>query len=222
MNSILIFLAGIRFFDIGLTYDDGPIKKSYKLIDYLYGENIQAMFFPVGLRILNNKKYLPLLIIKNHEVGNHTYSHLELDNIKEKQVRQEFLKQHELLMTYGLKVKFFRYPSGKKSKHIASLLKTQNYKGVADWDYFTGDIFHKSDEGIIRSFKYKINRFINENKFDMIVLLHDCSPGVLRRTKKIIEFIKFKNKEASLLDKNVVLFRFSSPSEIFSRRLKNE
>lgn len=218
MLQILIFLSSIQYFDIGLTYDDGPTNTSHKLVQYLKGENIVAMFFPLGNITVYDKTYLQKLLINNHEVGNHTYSHLDLKNAPIKNIEREFEKQHELLVFAGFDVKYFRYPNGRESKRILPLLKKYSYNGIADWDFFTGDIFGRTDEQMLYSFKRNINKGIENQRFDLIILLHDCSAGVLRRTKKMVSFIKDKNMGASLLDRRVVLFRFSSPAKIFNRR----
>lgn len=220
MLHILIFLAGIQYFDIGLTYDDGPTNESYKLAKYLSGENITAMFFPLGAKLAADKNYLPILLINKHEVGNHTYSHLDLKNASIKSIDAEFIKQHELLVAADLEIKYFRNPSGHSAKRIPYLLKKYNYVGIADWDVFTGDIFGRTDAQILFSIDKNIKNKLKGNKFDLIVLFHDCSAGVLRRTKRLVSFIKDKNMGASFFDKRIVLFRFSSPAKIFNRRIE--
>jgi len=64
-----------------------------------------------------------------------------------------------------------------------------------------------------------INKKLLKQNFDLIILFHDCSAGVLRRTRKLVQFIKIKNLNSSLMDKGVVFYQLSSPAEIFKRRL---
>jgi len=136
-----------------------------------------------------------------------------------KKIDAEFTRQHEILVRAGFSVKFFRYPSGKPSKRLKYLLKKYNYDGIADWDVATGDIFKKTDDQIIYLIDRAINKKLLKQNFDLIILFHDCSAGVLRRTRKLVQFIKIKNLNSSLMDKGVVFYQLSSPAEIFKRRL---
>lgn len=60
-----------------LTFDDGPIPELTPLIlDILNEYNVKATFFCVGENIKKHPEIFNLLLKNNHDIGNHTYNHL--------------------------------------------------------------------------------------------------------------------------------------------------
>ena len=63
---------------MALTFDDGPSKNTIKLLDELKKRNIQATFFVVGERLDEFSDVLLREYNEGHEIGNHTWDHLNL------------------------------------------------------------------------------------------------------------------------------------------------
>ena len=70
---------------IALTFDDGPNDEyTPKILDILKQKNIKATFFVTGINIENNIPLIKKMYRDGHEIGNHTFSHpnLELTSLK--------------------------------------------------------------------------------------------------------------------------------------------
>ena len=63
---------------MALTFDDGPSKNTEKLLDELKKRNIHATFFVVGERLDEFSDLLLREYKEGHEIGNHTWDHLNL------------------------------------------------------------------------------------------------------------------------------------------------
>ena len=78
---------------VALTFDDGPHRKCTPLIlDILKMSGVRATFFLVGDKILPNKDIVKRIISEGHEIGNHTYSHKKLPNLKWNDIKREITK----------------------------------------------------------------------------------------------------------------------------------
>jgi peptidoglycan/xylan/chitin deacetylase (PgdA/CDA1 family) len=216
MTQILVLLYSIQFYDIVLTYDDGPINESYKLVEFLSSENISATFFPTLFGSPQKEKFIEFTLINKHDVGNHTYTHKDLPKLDKKSAIGEVLRAHEIIVKYNAHIRYFRYPSGLLDKRIFNTLKSLHYTHVVYWDVFSGDIFKTTDEQMIGRVRRNITKNIKRKKYSSIVLFHDCSSGSIRRTKQLIKFMKdFNlNKNILSLSGDNVFLRFSTLHEI--------
>jgi peptidoglycan/xylan/chitin deacetylase (PgdA/CDA1 family) len=122
---------------IYLTFDDGPHPEiSTWVMDQLEKYNAKATFFCVGDNIIKYPKTFEEMLNRGHQVGNHTYNHLNGWKTPQKQYLKNTLKAQHL---YDFKL--FRPPYGKiKPQQIKQLKKTHN---IVLWDVLSGD-FNKS------------------------------------------------------------------------------
>jgi peptidoglycan/xylan/chitin deacetylase (PgdA/CDA1 family) len=74
---------------IALTYDDGPAQHTARLLDILAERDARVTFYTVG----SNADYQPDLIARiaaeGHEIGNHTYDHLDLTTLSTDGVHEQ-------------------------------------------------------------------------------------------------------------------------------------
>lgn len=213
MFEILFLLLSLEPNKIGLTFDDGPTKESHKLIELLYQENVSAMFFPAAIRLEYDKDFAAKAIFMNHEFGNHTYSHAELPYLTREKSILEIMKAQKIFLKNKIKPHWFRFPSGKKDKRIYSILKQNEYFGIADWDAFSGDISGDTTEKMTK----KVMRNAKNQKIT-IVLYHDCKFGVTKNVIHLLNSIKNYNKNVNILNKGEKLIIFENPSTLFPRR----
>ncbi|HUF62187.1 MAG TPA: polysaccharide deacetylase family protein [Verrucomicrobiales bacterium] len=78
---------------VALTFDDGPHPKNTpRLLDLLRERKVRATFYVVG----QNVKEFPLIVRRiaeeGHEIGNHTYTHPNLQRLSDTALRQELEK----------------------------------------------------------------------------------------------------------------------------------
>jgi peptidoglycan-N-acetylglucosamine deacetylase len=61
-----------------LTFDDGPSSElTPRLLDLLARYEARASFFPLGREVENRKVIIDQLAAEGHELGSHTYAHLD-------------------------------------------------------------------------------------------------------------------------------------------------
>ncbi len=71
---------------IALTFDDGPDAKYTDLIlDILNQKNIHATFFTIGLSADKYPRIIKRINAEGHEIGSHTFTHPNINNISKKQ-----------------------------------------------------------------------------------------------------------------------------------------
>ena len=74
-----IIRGDIRKQRIALTFDDGPHPVyTLQLLDILRRMHTPATFFVVGKQVEKNPALVQLEVAEGHEVGNHTYDHVNL------------------------------------------------------------------------------------------------------------------------------------------------
>ncbi|HWZ24325.1 MAG TPA: glycosyltransferase [Verrucomicrobiae bacterium] len=99
---------------LAITFDDGPDTRwTPKILDVLKAKNVPATFFIVGVSGSQWPELLKREYAEGHEVGNHTYTHPNFDDISHTQLRWELnLTQRLIESTLGVKSILFRPPYG--------------------------------------------------------------------------------------------------------------
>ena len=99
---------------LAITFDDGPDPRwTPKILNILREKHVPATFFIVGIAGTQSPELLKREYTEGHEVGNHTYTHPNFDDISRTQLRWELnLTQRLIESTLGVKSILFRPPFG--------------------------------------------------------------------------------------------------------------
>ena len=110
---------------IALTFDDGPRPETTeKLLDGLRERGAHATFFVVGENIPGNEKLLRRMAAEGHQIGNHTFRHVRLDQTPD-EGRREIERTDTLLReTLGGGGYWVRPPWGFLGKEIQETAAT--------------------------------------------------------------------------------------------------
>ncbi|MFH0947805.1 MAG: polysaccharide deacetylase family protein [Elusimicrobiota bacterium] len=129
---------------VALTFDDGPRPGVLdKILETLKKENVKATFFILGSNIKTYPKYVKKYIEYGHEIGNHTYAHLNYYQLKKKksfeEIEQIFSKEIDDTETVikkltGVKPFFMRMPNGFISPTVRKVAKEKKYV-VVNWTF---------------------------------------------------------------------------------------
>lgn len=96
------------------------------IIATLKEHNVKATFFLEGRWVQNHPDLAKMIAEGNHEIGNHSYSHPNLETLSSEKTEQELTKTNEIIeATTGVKPVWFAPPSGafrKETVLIASEL----------------------------------------------------------------------------------------------------
>lgn len=78
---------------VALTFDDGPhMVYTEMLLDGLKERGICATFFLIGKNIEGNEEIVQRMQKEGHLIGNHTYHHVNLKELSQKEAEQEIQK----------------------------------------------------------------------------------------------------------------------------------
>lgn len=153
-----------------LTFDDGPDNiYTPKILDILKENNIKATFFIVGTRAQANPQMVKRILDEGHAIGNHSWSHPELDKLSPDKVKYEIKKTDDILETMiGFHPSIVRPPYGEADKKVVEEVASMGFK-IVDWSVDTRDWAGTSPKLIMDCVKLEL-------KPGAIILQH-CAGG---------------------------------------------
>lgn len=190
-----------------LTFDDGPSKNTYKVLEILDKYDIKATFFVIGANITQEYETLIKdMEQRGHTIGIHTFSHKYnyiYSNVNS--YIEDFNKAYcQLERIMETPPAIYRFPGGSCNcyvgglkKEIVERLKARGFS-YFDWTISGEDSVGKPTvEGIIKNVLNDIGDFENP-----IVLLHDSSinENTVDALESIILGIKERGYEFGVLD----------------------
>ncbi|MBZ5568402.1 MAG: glycosyltransferase [Acidobacteriia bacterium] len=97
---------------IVLTFDDGPDPDwTPKILDVLKQKNAKAAFFLIGIQAEKYPQLAQRIYAEGHEIGNHTFTHPDISNIRKGYMRVELnLAERFFASRIGVKPLLFRPP----------------------------------------------------------------------------------------------------------------
>ena len=125
---------------VALTFDDGP-KPEYcqHILDILDSYEAKATFFVVGKEARDNPDLIMRMEDSGHEIGNHTYSHVPLNDLSVDEALSDIQKCNQVIYDIiGEQPKYFRPPGGECNKGISEGLKKMGLRTVY-WSLNGGD-----------------------------------------------------------------------------------
>lgn len=195
--------------EIALTFDDGPSPLwTSQVLEILKKHNIKATFFLLGKNVKKYPDLVKRIYEEGHNIGAHTYSHLNILTCKKPRAIFEIEETHRQIKEItNYEPYLFRPPYGAYQKKFYHYLKQYNYKiilwtiSAEDWN---GDGAKKIQ-----------NRVLSQMRNGSIILFHDGggnrSPTIevlntiIEKTKNMgynfvtIEEMFFKEKENKLV-----------------------
>lgn len=218
---LMLFPAVVKAEDSGapmvaFTFDDGPNaspSKTVKLLDGLAERGAKATFFVLGERldyksdkpnIEENRALVARMAEEGHVVGNHTYSHVWLNQISPKRAAYELSRTSELIREVtGSEPKYMRPPGG--STYTSARVRELAYPmitvcwscyDVRDWE--------------CRNVDKMVNTIVN-NTFDGdIILMHDCYETSVETVLEAIDILSERG------------YRFVTIDELLSRNTDDD
>lgn len=191
---------------IALSYDDGPHPAyTRQIVNILERYQAKATFFVVGQNIEEYPEIVQMLIEKGNEIGNHSYSHLDMLLKANTFVWEEIEKTDELLHQLGVtETIHFRPPWGRRFIGICrSVYEMQ--KKIIMWDIDSQDYIDEHTSKIIA------DRVIESARPGAIVVMHDGGGDRSRTviaTEIIIDNLSKKG------------YTFCTVSELLSKEIK--
>jgi peptidoglycan/xylan/chitin deacetylase (PgdA/CDA1 family) len=131
-----------------LTIDDSPSPNTLWILDLLDMYQMKARFFCIGKNIEQYPSYFQAILERGHEVGYHSYDHVNAW----RQTHKEFIEDFEKCVAL-FSASFYRPPYGKITWSMYRYLKRKHIN-IMLWDILTED--WKDDIDPIEKIKLKI------------------------------------------------------------------
>lgn len=148
---------------IYLTFDDGPIPLVTDFVlDCLKDYGARASFFCIGDNIQKHPRIFERILSENHQVGNHTFNHLNGWKSDNFEYLQNVKKCQKLLPDHRL----FRPPYGRIKRSQGSELQQEGFQ-IIMWDVLTGDFSPEISPELC------LKKTIRYTENGSIVVMHD-------------------------------------------------
>lgn len=152
--------------EIALTFDDGPHPEfTPRLLALLKQLEVKATFFLVGEMVEESPKTARLIAQSGNEIGNHSYSHRNLNTLSVGQIEQEIAKNNKAIWeSCGVQPTFFRPPGGNYNEDVIKTLSEQGMP-LALWTFNPKDFANPPASAIEAGILKNLTN-------GMVVLLH--------------------------------------------------
>lgn len=180
---------------IALTFDDGPNEKyTPMLLDGLKERNVCASFFLLGKNAESYPDIVKRIQEEGHVIGNHSYSHVQLDAMKEIEACKEMTKANQVIAgIIGETPNYVRPPFGAWSHNLDCITNMI----VVLWDVDPLDWQCQNTNLVVK-------RVVSKVKEDDIILLHDSYQSTVEATFQIIDTLEEEGYEFVTLDEMIL------------------
>jgi len=173
--------------NIALTFDDGPNPQfTSPLLSLLREKKVPATFFLLGENVRLHPQIVKEILESGCEVGNHSFSHLNLGNATQEKIREELEKtQAEIRKACGIPPMLLRVPYGASGEQVARAafeLKMDPFF----WSIDTNDYKKTTTKDDI------VKIVLKDAKGGSLILMHDNSQKVLDAVREIIDPLRQK------------------------------
>jgi peptidoglycan/xylan/chitin deacetylase (PgdA/CDA1 family) len=171
---------------IALTFDAGATSEdAQQLIDTLKEKGVKATFFLTGKWIEENPGLTKSIAENGNSFGNHTYSHPDLTQEKEVDIRYQLASTERLIKetTGGTSKPIFRPPYGARDARVLRIAADEGYRSI----YWTVDSLDWKTDITPEQVK---NRVLAGLENGAIVLMHCGSSQTAQILPELIDDIK--------------------------------
>jgi len=178
---------------LALTFDDGPSNYTEQLLNVLKGYGARATFFVNGN--VNGRgqvdtvwaKTLVRMIMEGHQIGSHTWSHPDMDNISSATRKLEMYKDERAIANaIGRYPTFVRAPMTRCGEDCSRDIKSLGYH-IATYQFDSWDWREErpSIDEVIDEYS-KAMQDADQNG-SMFLIQHDTHPDAVELTRKLLQ-----------------------------------
>ena len=171
---------------ISFSFDDGPHPYyTEQLLDGLKEREVRVTFFVTGEHASLHPDVIARMKEDGHVIGNHTYSHMQLNSGNREKFKDELVKTNKVIEAItGEEVIYVRPPYGSWDKKLEEEL---NMFPVL-WTIDPLDWCSDNVDGITR-------KVVSKAKENDIILMHDYYPTTITAAFRIIDNLKEQGYE---------------------------
>jgi peptidoglycan/xylan/chitin deacetylase (PgdA/CDA1 family) len=186
---------------VALTFDDGPVADTQRLLSMLATDGVRATFFTVGEMVTDHPEMVRAEVAAGDEVGNHSWSHPQLTHLSDSAVRSQVERTAQAIEDAGApRPTLFRPPYGAIDARVRTDLAAEGVPAIL-WSVDTLDWLHRDPNSVYR-------RAVNGVRPGSVVLMHDIHPTTVTAVPRIIATLKERG------------YTFVTVSELYGDELK--
>lgn len=185
---------------VALTYDDGPHGElTPRLLDILAAYDAPATFFVQGDHAAEHPDLVERELDEGHEVGNHSYDHMDLTATDSEQARRQLLGTNEVLAELDYTPALYRPPYDRHSPEVDEIAAELGLTR-ASWTYRhdPSDWDHPSGEG--KPAGPICEAVVSQAEPGDVILLHDRFEGTVEATPCMIAGLRERGLEPGRLE----------------------
>lgn len=180
---------------IAITFDDGPSSRyTGRLLDGLKERNVKASFFLIGENAEENPELVERIYKEGHLIGNHTYSHVQMTHLSEKEAANEIERTDQVISAItGEHVAYMRPPFGAWQRELEIKMEVLPVLWSVDpLDWTTENV----DE--------IVSKVVTEVEEGDIILLHDCYASSVEAALRIVDILQKEGYEFVTVDRLLI------------------
>lgn len=172
--------------------------------------HVKASFFLEGRWVKKNPELAKMIVEAGHEVGNHSYTHPDMNTISASQIEEEIVKTNEVIKaTTGKTVTWLAPPSGSYNNEVVKIAAKYNL-GTLMWSIDTIDWQKPTPEVLQQRVMSKIHN-------GAMILMHPTE-ATMKSLEQLIIQIQAKNLEIGsvtdmLSEKRVITNKIPNSNE---------
>lgn len=171
---------------VAITFDDGPHPRyTEQLLDGLKERGVKATFFVTGEHASLHPDVIERMKEEGHLIGNHTYSHMQLQKGKREEFKAELVKTNEVIRSItGEDVLYVRPPYGTWDKSFEEELNMFPVLWTVDpKDWCSTNV---------ANITYKVVSNVEEND---IILMHDYFKTSVEAALEVVDELQKEGYE---------------------------
>jgi polysaccharide deacetylase family sporulation protein PdaB len=183
-RKLPIYCVDTKEKKVAITFDASWREDNTdEIIKILDKYKVKATFFLVGTWVDANPEKLKLLSEKGHEIGNHTNSHPDMNNISKAALIKEMeITDGKIKKITGKGTELFRCPSGSYNDLVIETVESTN-RYCVQWDVDSIDWKNEGQE-------IELNRILKKSKAGSIILFHNEAKYTPQNLPLIIEYFQ--------------------------------
>jgi len=177
--------------EVAITLDAGAEAAALpKMLTALDKASVKITFFVTGTWAQQNPDYIQQMASSGHEIANHTWSHPDLTEVSDAQIKDEIERTDALLLRLtGRSTRpLWRAPYGSRNTHVLSVVNSLGYRSIM-WTLDSLD-----SVGQPKSSQFLIDRVTGQSNSQLdggIILMHvgnattaDALPAILQNLQQ--------------------------------------
>lgn len=194
--------------EVVLTFDDGPWPNNTpNVLKALADECVRAIFFPIGKHATYYPDILKKVAEAGHTVGSHTWSHANLNRVKNPEEAKDEIEKGFAAVKWALgsaPAPFFRFPALQHPPAMVTYLGERNISMFStDFDSF--DFTMRKADKVVESVMTKLHKHGKG-----IILMHDFQPHTAEAVPVILKRLKAEGYK-------VVHMRAAAPVNVIAK-----